>query len=109
MANDETDSPVTLINVFEIDAKDVDAFLEGWRERAEFMSTQPGFRSFRLHRALSPSSGFQLVNVAEWDSADALHAATSDERFQASVRESMGKFEVTAHPGVYQIAVEKLR
>jgi heme-degrading monooxygenase HmoA len=109
MANDESDAPVTLINVFEIDTKDVESFLEGWRERAEFMSTQPGFRSFRLHRALSPDSRFQLVNVAEWDSPDALRAATSDERFQASIRESMGKFDVTAHPGVFQVAVEKLR
>src|SRR2546423_7825321 len=99
MANDESDAPVTLINVFEIDATNVESFMEGWRERAEFMSTQPGFRSFRLHRALSPDSRFQLVNVAEWDSLEALRAATSDERFQASARESMEKVDVTAHPG----------
>jgi heme oxygenase (mycobilin-producing) len=108
MATDESDAPVTLINVFEISVGDVESFVEGWRERAEFMSTQPGFRSFRLHRALSPDSRFQLVNVAEWDSADALRAATADERFQKNVRESMGKFAVTAHPAVYRVAVEKL-
>ena len=33
-----------------------ESFLTGWRERAAFMSKQPGFRSFRLHRALSPDS-----------------------------------------------------
>ena len=103
----ESEGPITLINVFEIHARDVESFMEGWRERAEFMSTQPGFRSFRLHRALSPDSRFQLVNVAEWDSADALRAATADERFQNSARDSMGKFEVTAHPAVYRVAFEK--
>ena len=38
--------PITFINVFEIDHDKVEPFLEGWRERAEFMSKQPGFRSF---------------------------------------------------------------
>jgi heme oxygenase (mycobilin-producing) len=107
-ATDESDAPVTLINVFEIDVSDVESFVEGWRERAEFVSTQTGFRSFRLHRALSPDSRFQLVNVAEWDSADALRAATADERFQTNVREQMGKFDVTVQPAVYRVAVEKL-
>lgn len=61
--------PITFINVFEIDHDKVEPFLEGWRERAEFMSKQPGFRSFRLLRALTPDARFQLVNVAEWESA----------------------------------------
>ena len=58
--------PITFVNVFEIEPQQLDSFLVGWRERAEFMSHQPGFRSFRLHRALSPESRFQLINVAEW-------------------------------------------
>lgn len=73
---------VTFINVFEIAPDELDTFLAGWRERAEFMSTQPGFRSFRLHRALSPDSRFQLINVAEWESAEALQAATAQPTFQ---------------------------
>jgi heme oxygenase (mycobilin-producing) len=107
MASQPTDTgPVTLVNVFEIDPGSVEAFLESWCARAEFMSKQPGFRSFRLHRALSPDSRFQLVNVAEWDSADALRAATAQPEFQASARESVEKFSVTAHPGVYGVALE---
>ena len=50
--------PISFINVFEIDHDKVEPFLEGWRERAEFMSKQPGFRSFRLHRALTPDARF---------------------------------------------------
>ena len=66
--------PITLINIFEIGADDVDQFLREWEERAEFLGRQPGFRSLRLHRAVNPDSRFGLVNVAEWDSAEALHA-----------------------------------
>jgi len=107
MATEEMDTgPVTLINVFEIAPDNVESFLADWRERAEFMSKQSGFRSFRLHRALSPDSRFQLVNVAEWDSVDALRAATSSEQFQTSVRNTMRNSGVTATPGVYRVAVE---
>ncbi len=97
---------VTLINVFEIEPDEQERFLAGWRERAEFMSIQPGFRSFRLHRALSPDSRFQLINVAEWESADALQAATAQPAFQDSVRRSLAECRVTAHPGLYGVAFE---
>lgn len=75
--------PVTLINVFEVPQDELDAFAADWHTRAEFMSRQPGFRSFRLHRALAPDSKFQLVNVAEWDSAEALQTALAQPEFQA--------------------------
>jgi deazaflavin-dependent oxidoreductase (nitroreductase family) len=98
--------PITLVNVIEIEPEKLESFLAGWRERAALMSKQPGFRSFRLHRALSPESRFQLVNVAEWDSADALHAATAQQQFQASVRRAVDETGVTAHPGIYRVAFE---
>ena len=107
MASQPIDSgPVTLINVFELDSEHVEPFLADWRKRAEFMSKQPGFRSFRIHQALSSRARFQLVNVAEWDSTDALGAATAHHEFQASARESVEKFGVTAYPGVYQVVDE---
>lgn len=98
--------PITLINVFEIEPEKVESFLALWREQAAFMSKQPGFRSFRLHRALSPDSRFQLVNVAEWESADALHAATAREWFRASASRTVDEFGEIAHPGVYRVVFE---
>ena len=98
--------PVTLINVFEIQPEKLESFLAGWRERAALMSEQPGFQSLRLHRALSPDSRFQLVNVAQWQSEDALKAATAHEKFVASARRAADETGVTAHPGVYRVAVE---
>ena len=96
-----TNEPVTFVNVFEVDPSEVDDFIEGWKQRGEIMRKQPGFRSFHLHRALTPDASYQLVNVAEWDSADALRAATQNEEFQASIRDAMTRFHVVAHPGVY--------
>ena len=98
--------PVTLINVFEIGADDVESFLQQWQERAEFLGRQPGFRSLRLHRALNPDARFQLVNVAEWDSSEALHAATAQDVFQQSAQRSMQEFAVAAHPAIYRVVIE---
>jgi hypothetical protein len=70
-----TSQPVTIINVFEIPPENVEEFLANRRERAEFMRSSPGSDHFRMHRALSTKSRFQLVNVAEWYSTDTLHVA----------------------------------
>ena len=98
--------PITLINVFEIHEDDVEGFVQEWRERAEFMGRQPGFRSLRLHRALSADARFQLVNVAEWDSAEALQAATAQNFFQQSAQRSVRRFDVAANPAVYRVVIE---
>jgi heme-degrading monooxygenase HmoA len=100
------DLMITFINVFEIEPEQVETFLAGWRERAEFMSRQPGFRSFRLHRALAPDSRFQLINVAEWDSAETLQSASSQPEFVDSARRSLAECRVTAHPGLFRVAIE---
>ena len=103
---DPRQSYVTLINVFEISPDDVEPFLHDWQERAQFLGRQPGFRSLRLHRALTPDARFQLVNVAEWDSAEALEAATAQDFFQESAQRSMRKFAAAAHPAVYRVVIE---
>ena len=95
------DGPVTFINVFEIDPAQIDDFIVGWKQRGEIMRRQPGFRSFHLHRALSADAPYQLVNVAQWDSVEALQAAAQTEEFQASIREAATRFHPVAHPGVY--------
>jgi heme oxygenase (mycobilin-producing) len=107
MADHPNDTgPITLINVFEIDADEIDRFLQEWRERARFLGRQPGFRSLRLHRALNPEARFQLVNVAEWDSAEDLKAATEQGFFKQSTRFSMREAAVAAHPAIYRVVVE---
>lgn len=106
-----TSTPVTLINVFEVPTDHVDAFIAQWRERAALMRTKPGFLDTRLHRALSTQARFQLVNVAHWESREALQAATADTEFQARIGGVTAdpQVPISANPALYQVAVEFLR
>ncbi|MER7346563.1 antibiotic biosynthesis monooxygenase family protein [Streptomyces aurantiacus] len=99
-----TDQGVTFINVIEISADQVDEFIEQWRERVALMSTAPGFRDVRLHRALLPDARFQLVNIAHWDSAEACEAAGANPTVLASV--SQAERIADASPGLYQVVAE---
>jgi 4-carboxymuconolactone decarboxylase len=100
--------PVTLINVFEVPAEHVDAFVANWRHRAELLSAKPGFLGTRLHRALSPGARFQLVNVALWESREAFRAATADPGFQARTVAATAdaRAPVSANPDLYRVVAE---
>jgi len=101
-------SPVTLINVFEVPTEHVEVFIAGWRQRAALMSTKPGFVDTRLHRALSPQTRFQLVNVAHWESREAMEAATADPEFQQRISAAIAdpRVPIASNPALYQVAVE---
>jgi heme-degrading monooxygenase HmoA len=104
---DQDDGPVTLINVFEVQAGDAEAFIAQWRKRARVMADAPGFRDTQLHVASSPAARFQFVNVAHWDSHEQLAAAQRSQEFQGSLRAALGDSQVrfTANPGTYTVAV----
>ena len=106
MTHESKPGPVTLINVFEVDPGKLEPFLAGWRDRAELMSKRPGFRSLRLHRALSADAHFQVVNVAVWESADALRSATAQPDWQDKAKSAVDELGFTAHPAVYQVVFE---
>lgn len=99
-------SPVTLINVFEVPPEGVDAFIEQWRKRAALMTAKPGFLDARLHRALSSETRFQLINVAHWETAEAMNAATDDPEFGQRARAAMADPGVAANAALYQLVVE---
>ena len=65
--------PVVLVNVFTLDATDEAAFLDAWKDDAEFMKRQPGFISTQLHRAIGESPTY--LNYAVWESSEAFRAA----------------------------------
>ena len=67
--------PVTLINVFEVPAEQIEETILFWEKSRDFLQTQPGYISTRLHQALSPDAKFQLVNVALWESPETFQAA----------------------------------
>ena len=77
------DGPVVLINQFNLEPDDVEAFLDVWADDAAYMKAQPGFISTQLHRGTAGSTTF--VNVALWESAQALGAAFASPEFQRAV------------------------
>lgn len=104
----EPGSSVTFINIFEVAAEHLDAFVAQWEQRAALMATKPGFLDTRLHRARSSESRYQLVNVAHWESQEAWEAATTDPEFQERTRAASDNPQapITSSPGLYDVTVE---
>ncbi|MGW4507861.1 antibiotic biosynthesis monooxygenase family protein [Streptomyces sp. NPDC004436] len=101
-------SSVTFINIFEISAEHVDSFIAQWEQRAALLSTKSGFLEFRLHRARSSETRFQLVNVSRWESREAWEAATADPEFRKRVQAAQDdpQTQVTSSRGLHDVAVE---
>jgi quinol monooxygenase YgiN len=76
-------SPIVLVNVFSVDAKDVEAMLKAWEIDANWMKKQPGYISTQLHRAIGESTMF--FNYAVWESAGHFRKAFSHPEFHASL------------------------
>jgi heme-degrading monooxygenase HmoA len=102
------DDPITMINVFEVPAEQVDKFSAWWRTRAEIMAAAPGFRDARLHRAVSSRARFQLVNVAHWDSKAAHDEASAADAARDSIRvlREDPEMRVSANPAAYEVVAE---
>lgn len=75
--------PIVLINTFTVALEDVDRLIETWAQDAAYMKRQPGFISTQLHRGIAGST--TLVNVAVWESSQALRAAFFSPEFQTQI------------------------
>jgi heme-degrading monooxygenase HmoA len=96
-------APAVLVNVFTLDKADESAFLEVWREDADFMRRQPGFISTQLHRAIGDSPTY--LNYAVWESTAAFRAAFTQPEFVAKL--SAYPTSAVATPHLFQkVAVE---
>ena len=106
--NPQGGGAVTFINVFEVSVEQIDTFIAHWRGLAKIMSTAPGFRNARLHRALSSQTRFQIVNVANWESPQAWEAATANPEFQDGLRALAEDTEVqfSANPALYEVVYQ---
>ena len=79
----ETLAPVVLINVFTVDAKDVDAMLDAWTHDANWMKRQPGYISTQLHRGIGGSCVF--LNYALWESVAHFRDAFTHPEFMSAL------------------------
>jgi len=76
-------SPVVLINVFTVDAAEVDALLAAWEHDANWMKQQPGYISTQLHRGIAGSCVF--LNYAVWESVERFRAAFTHPEFASAL------------------------
>ncbi|MGH2617688.1 MAG: antibiotic biosynthesis monooxygenase family protein [Thermomicrobiales bacterium] len=83
MQQDEETGPIVLINTFTAAPEDAETLLAVWAEDAAFMKRQPGFIPAQMHRGIAGSTTF--VNIAVWDSPQALRAAFFTPEFQAQM------------------------
>lgn len=92
--------PVTQITVVEADAGKQADVLTTMRQRARFMSQQPGCISISLHRSLD---GRRVVNYIQWQNLDLLEAAHRAPEF----RKEWGRFDAitdSIEPHLYEVA-----
>lgn len=76
-------SPVILVNLFEVDASDEAALLKAWEADANWMKKQPGYISTQLHRAIGASRLY--LNYAVWDSVADFRTAFAHPEFQSAL------------------------
>lgn len=94
------DDPVILINPFVVPAGSEEEAVAMWKQARDFLATQPGYISTRLHRTLSPDATYTLINVAEWKSVKAFQAAITAMRQSASISPVDG---VHGDPHLYRV------
>lgn len=91
---------VVLINTFEVpQGKEAEA-LAAWQKARDFLKTQPGYISTRLHQNIDPNGKYHLVNVARWRSAEDFKAAAAKMNQALPNNKPEG---VTASPGLFKV------
>jgi heme-degrading monooxygenase HmoA len=63
---------ITTIVHFSLPQENADKLLAKWHELQEVMISQPGAIDGIFHRCIDDDSPFQFVNVARWESPEAL-------------------------------------
>ncbi|MEV0913520.1 antibiotic biosynthesis monooxygenase family protein [Streptomyces sp. NPDC049967] len=94
----EKTGPIVLANTFLVPKESAEAFLPLFRRQAEFMMAQPGFVSLRMHRGTGDSR--LLMNVAVWESTEALATAFGSPEFQRMAAEFPD--DVVAYPHIFE-------
>ena len=74
---------MVLVNVFQVEEKDIPALLEAWEADANWMKQQPGYISTQLHRGIAGSTTF--LNYAVWESVAHFRAAFTHPEFKGAL------------------------
>ena len=95
-----TNTSVVLINPFEVPEGELDATIAMWEQARDFLQRQPGYRSTALHQSLASDARFRLINVAEWESAEAFMAASKKMQSEAGLS---GVDGLVASPALFRV------
>lgn len=77
-------SPVVLVNIFNVAEEDIPALIKAWENDANWMKKQPGYISTQLHRGIAGSTVF--MNYAVWDSVEDFRNAFNHPEFQETLK-----------------------
>jgi quinol monooxygenase YgiN len=94
----ETTGPIVLANTFVVPKDKSASFLAHWKHQAEFMKAQPGFVSLQMHQGTAGSQLF--LNVAVWESTEALAKALGNPRFQSLSAEVPD--DIVSYPHIFE-------
>ncbi len=93
-----------LINCFEVAPDQDEHFLTLWKQADELLRSRGGYRSTRLHKALSPQARFRYINVAELDAVESWQSVVSSPEFGA-IAAQMAEFHPS--PGLYTVHIAR--
>ncbi len=97
-------STATLINCFEVAPDQDERFMALWTQADDLLRARGGYRTTRLHKALSPQARFRYVNVAELHSVQTWQSIVSSPEFGAIARQ-MSQFQPS--PGLYTVDIAR--
>lgn len=92
---------VTQITSVKVDPENQEEVLALMSERAQFMSTQPGFVSISLHRS---HDGAHVVNYVQWRNRKSLEAAHHSPEFRQKWPE-FGRIAEEIEPSIYDVVM----
>ncbi|WP_116201074.1 antibiotic biosynthesis monooxygenase family protein [Amycolatopsis circi] len=95
---EEKAGPIVLANTFFVPEGRLESFLDLFRRQVAFMKAQPGFVSVRMHRGIAGSQ--LLMNVAVWESTEALATAFGSPEFQRLVAEASD--DIVSYPHIFE-------
>lgn len=81
---DQSEGPVTLVNIFHVPQGDVDAFVDMWGDVIREFKSSPGYISAQFHRGTAGSTTF--LNYSVWESVAAYRAAFNNPKFRERVK-----------------------
>ena len=89
------ESPVVLVNLFQVAEDDIPALLQAWEQDANWMKRQPGYIFTQLHRGIAGSTVF--LNYAVWESVAHFRAAFNHPEFKAALENYPASAEASPH------------